>query len=172
MAHRGATCKHRGDAGKRTAVRAVRSVGLGSYDGRRAQLPRSVRTVGCFTDGPHQRQVPAGPAPLGRARGRFDYHSGGTRLRRRSSCLRCTGADSRATAWSSPPASSTSPALVMGAVTGGRKAAGSRWPCGPIRWPPAPSWAESGISARSDSVNLCRSPLQLHLQQDQGPSPA
>jgi hypothetical protein len=34
-----------------------------TYDGRRAQLRRSVRTVGCFTDG-HGRAAPAAHASL------------------------------------------------------------------------------------------------------------
>jgi len=69
------------------SVWAATTVGVRSHHGRCA--PSAVSRTA--TDGPHQRQVPAGPAPLGRARGRFDYHSGGTWLRRRSSCLRCTG---------------------------------------------------------------------------------
>jgi hypothetical protein len=69
------------------SVWAATTVGVRSCDGRCA--PSAVSRTA--TDGPHQRQVPAGPAPLGRARGRFDYHSGGTWLRRRSSCPRCTG---------------------------------------------------------------------------------
>ena len=69
------------------SVWAGTTVGVRTYDGRSA--PSAVSRTA--TDGPQQRQVPAGPAPLGRTRGRFDYHSGGTWLRRRSSCLRRTG---------------------------------------------------------------------------------
>ena len=40
------------------SVCAATTVAVRSYDGRCAQLPRSVRTVGCFTDG-HGRAAPA-----------------------------------------------------------------------------------------------------------------
>src|SRR5487761_1522257 len=40
------------------SVCAATTVAVRSYDGRRAQLPRSVRTVGCFTDG-HGQAAPA-----------------------------------------------------------------------------------------------------------------
>ncbi len=76
------------------SVWAATTVGVRSCDGRCAQLRRSVCTVGCFTDG-HGRAAPvAGFAwtSAARARRRFDYHSGGTWLRRRASCPRCTEA--------------------------------------------------------------------------------
>jgi hypothetical protein len=71
----------------RRSACAVTTVGVRTYDGQSAPSAVSRAT----TDGPQQRQIPAGPALLGRTRGRFDYHSGGTWLRRRSSCLRRSG---------------------------------------------------------------------------------